>query len=121
MFSMVTAEACGQSRHFIESKTESEKEWSSNVPGRDEGSSAGAPPPSHLSVQFLESRRREACGYNYRTIIRKMTNKEEKGKVRRKGRRNERWEREGEREGRSGGILHVMYLHSLLVVNGLLI
>ena len=26
---------------------------------------------------------------------------EEKGKVRRKGRRNKRWEREGEREGRS--------------------
>ena len=70
VFSMVTAEACGRSRRFIESKTESEKEWSSDVPGRDEGSSAGAPPPSHLSVQFLELRRRgEACGYNYRTII----------------------------------------------------
>ena len=68
VFSMVTAEACGRSRRFIESKTESEKEWSSDVPGRDEGSSAGAPPPSHLSVQFLESRRRgEACGYNYCT------------------------------------------------------
>ena len=73
VFSMVTAEVCGRSRRFIESKTESEKEWSSDVPGRDEGSSAGAPPPSHLSVQFLESRRRgEACGYNYRTIIRKI-------------------------------------------------
>ena len=56
MFSMVTAEACGRSRRFIESKTESEKEWSSDVPGSDEGSSAEAPPPSHLSVQFLESR-----------------------------------------------------------------
>ena len=47
----VMADECGRSRRFIESKTESEKEWSSEVPGRL-GSSE---PPSYLYVHFLES------------------------------------------------------------------
>ena len=43
----VTADECGRSRRFIESK----EEWSSEVPGRL-GSSE---PPSFLYVHFLES------------------------------------------------------------------